>query len=159
MSSGSFPKTVRLLKHADFERVYKSGRRHFSGNMTVFSLRRGPVTVIGADAPQTDAGSWRAQRQGAAAKVIAARSGNPEGLAQARVGFTVGRVLGPAVVRNRIRRRVREAVRRHLLRVTVPVDVVINPKKSALTAPFDELAEEVKRAFEKIELEQRKADV
>jgi len=39
------------------------------------------------------------------------------------------------------------------------VDVVINPKKSAFTAPFGELAEEVKRAFEKIEREQRKADV
>lgn len=71
----------------------------------------------------------------------------------------MGRGLGPAVVRNRIRRRVREAVRRHLFVVTAPVDVVINPKKSALTAPFDELADEVKRAFEKIEREQRKVDV
>lgn len=26
----------RLLRHADFERVYKQGRRHFSGYMTVF---------------------------------------------------------------------------------------------------------------------------
>ena len=71
----------------------------------------------------------------------------------------MGRVLGPAVVRNRIRRRLREAVRRHLFLVAAPVDVVINPKKSALTAPFNELADEVKRAFEKIEREQRKADV
>ena len=30
----------RLLRHADFERVYKLGRRHFSANMTVFYLRR-----------------------------------------------------------------------------------------------------------------------
>ena len=30
----------RLLKHADFQRVYKSGRRQFTGNMTVFFLRR-----------------------------------------------------------------------------------------------------------------------
>jgi len=30
----------RLLKHSDFERVYKQGRRHFSPHMTVFYLVR-----------------------------------------------------------------------------------------------------------------------
>lgn len=33
-----FPRTARLLKHSDFERVYKQGRRHFSPHMTVFYL-------------------------------------------------------------------------------------------------------------------------
>lgn len=28
------------MRHADFERVYKQGRRHFSTNITVFYLRR-----------------------------------------------------------------------------------------------------------------------
>ena len=157
MPSRSFPKPVRLLKHADFERVYKSGRRHFSGNMTVFSLRRESGGNAGPSGGQDSIGYPEAQRQRRIMKA-ATVSGSPENVAQARVGFTVGRVLGPAVVRNRIRRRVREAVRQHLLLVTAPVDVVINPKKSALTAPFTELAEEVKRAFEKIECEQRKAD-
>jgi ribonuclease P protein component len=123
----SFPKAARLLKHADFERVYKTGRRHFSGNMTVFFLRR----------------TQRKDSSGA--------GDTP------RVGFTVSRALGPAVVRNRIRRRVREAVRRHLPRLRMPVDVVINPKKSALTAAFTQLADEVQRAFAKIESEQGKA--
>jgi len=31
-----FPRAGRLLKHSDFERVYKQGRRHFSPHMTVF---------------------------------------------------------------------------------------------------------------------------
>ncbi len=31
-----FPRTARLLRHADFERVYKQGRRHFSASITVF---------------------------------------------------------------------------------------------------------------------------
>ncbi len=40
-SAGSaFPKSRRLLKHADFQRVYQTGRRQFTGNMTVFFLRR-----------------------------------------------------------------------------------------------------------------------
>jgi ribonuclease P protein component len=34
------PRSGRLLRHADFERVYKLGRRHFSANITVFYLRR-----------------------------------------------------------------------------------------------------------------------
>ena len=34
------PRSGRLLRHADFERVYKHGRRHFSANMTVFYTRR-----------------------------------------------------------------------------------------------------------------------
>jgi ribonuclease P protein component len=35
-----FPRTARLLRHADFERVYKQGRRHFAAHITVFYLRR-----------------------------------------------------------------------------------------------------------------------
>src|ERR1700685_4486928 len=35
-----FPRSARLLRHADFERVYKQGRRHFSASITVFYLPR-----------------------------------------------------------------------------------------------------------------------
>ena len=108
-SRARFSRSSRLLRHADFERVYKQGQRHFAAHMTVFYLRRA----------QGDA---------------------------ARVGFTVGRVLGGAVDRNRMKRRLREAVRRHLP-PGVPVDVVINAKKSLLTAEFTELLDEVSRAF------------
>ncbi|MDP9268546.1 MAG: ribonuclease P protein component [Acidobacteriota bacterium] len=36
----SFPKSARLLKRADFVRVYESGRRHFGSHMTFFYLDR-----------------------------------------------------------------------------------------------------------------------
>jgi ribonuclease P protein component len=36
----SFSRSGRLLRHADFERVYKLGRRHFSPSMTVFYWKR-----------------------------------------------------------------------------------------------------------------------
>ncbi len=117
-----FPKSAHLLKHADFRRVYDNGRRQFSGNFTVFFLP-GPV---------------------------AADSKNP---APVRVGFTVGRAIGGAIERNRIRRRVREAVRFHLTELaglTVPVDVVINPKKSVLKVEFSVLSSEVSQAFQVI---------
>jgi ribonuclease P protein component len=69
---------------------------------------------------------------------------------EARVGLTVGRVLGGAVHRNRIKRRLREAVREHRSLLKTPVDVVINPKKSVLRMEFSELAEEMRRGFEQI---------
>ena len=40
VSGSKFPKSKHLLKHADFQRVYQKGRRQFTGNMTVFFLRR-----------------------------------------------------------------------------------------------------------------------
>ena len=67
-----------------------------------------------------------------------------------RVGFTVGKVLGGAVVRNRMKRRLRETVRLHGM-IPVAMDVVINPKKSLLTAGFVDLQREIRRAFEVIE--------
>ncbi len=45
----------------------------------------------------------------------------------------------------------REAVRQRRQACSVPVDVVINPKKSLLTAEFSQLLEEVGRAFEVIQ--------
>lgn len=115
-----FPRSGRLLRHADFERVYKQGRRHFSASMTVFYLPR-------ATAEPT------------------VRSPGP------RVGFTVGRALGGAVVRNRMKRRLREAVRLTQRAGAGDVDVVINPKKSLLTAEFAAVLNEVQRAFVVIE--------
>ena len=66
-----------------------------------------------------------------------------------RVGFTVGKVLGGAVVRNRMKRRLREAVRLHGP-IKASVDVVINPKKSMLTTRFEDLQKEVGRALDVI---------
>jgi ribonuclease P protein component len=123
-----FPRTARLLRHADFERVYKQGRRHFSASMTVFYWPR-PV-------PQEIA-----QPQKTSVPV-------PQGL---RIGFTVGRVLGGAVQRNRMKRRLREAVRMSRPLGAVAADVVINPKKSLLTIDFSLVLNEVSRAFAMIE--------
>lgn len=77
--------------------------------------------------------------------------GSGDGAAPVRVGFTVGKVLGGAVERNRIRRRTREAVRFHLRElngISDPVDVIIHPKKSVLKIEFSVLSEEVAKAFQ-----------
>src|ERR1700738_3245645 len=100
--SQGFPRDARLLKHADFQVVYKQGRKHFSGNMTAFYRES-------------------------------------ENTAGSRVGFTVGKVLGGAVDRNRIRRRMRAAVQRRLATLGLPLDVVLHPRKSVLKIEFERL--------------------
>ena len=72
----------------------------------------------------------------------------PQGL---RVGFTVGRVLGGSVQRNRMKRRLREAVRLSGFPPEVSADVVINPKRTLLGADFGEVQNEVAKAFQVIE--------
>ena len=109
-ASQSFPRGTRLLKHADFQAVYKQGRKHFSGNITAFYR-------------ESD------------------NSGAP------RVGFTVGKVLGGAVVRNRIRRRMRSAVRQHLRELVKPLDLVLHPRKSVLNLKFSQLDAEIVQVF------------
>jgi ribonuclease P protein component len=128
-----FPRAERLLRHADFERVYKQGRRHFSASFTVFYWPRPEVMA------ETLAGGASTVSQGRSA---------PQGL---RIGFTVGRALGGAVQRNRMKRRLREAVRMTHPPAGVAADVVINPKKSLLTADFAAVLNEVTRAFAVVE--------
>lgn len=109
-----FPKSSRLLKHADFQAVYQQGRKHFSGNMTVFYRRRNDTS-------------------------------GP------KIGFTVGKLLGGAVERNRIRRRMRAAVQRHLSGFVEPMDVVMHPRKSVLNIEFARLEAEVAQVLAAIQ--------
>jgi len=74
-----------------------------------------------------------------------------ERLAGPRVGFTVSKALGGAVQRNRIKRRLREVVRLGGLPHDMAVDVVINPKRSAMSADFGELQSEVAKALQVID--------
>ncbi len=68
-----------------------------------------------------------------------------------RIGLTVGKVLGNAVERNRIKRRMRECVRRHAATLTYPVDVILHPRRTALTLEAARLDEEVARIFRTIQ--------
>ncbi|MHB1700271.1 MAG: ribonuclease P protein component [Acidobacteriaceae bacterium] len=123
---------LRLRKHAEYQRVYKQGRKQFSRQMSYFyalrtvadpggSARSGKGSAVGS----TGAGEWTGPR----------------------VGLTVGKVLGKAVDRNRIKRRMREAVRKHIARLACPVDIILHPRKSVKEMEFAELEREVGRIF------------
>ena len=61
----------------------------------------------------------------------------------ARIGLTVGKVLGKAVERNRIKRRLRECIRRHAPLLTFPVDIILHPRRNALDMDAAKLDHEV----------------
>jgi ribonuclease P protein component len=129
-----FAKSARLLKHSDFERVYRQGRRFSLPDMAVFYLLRSESTS------EAGIGTSVAMPQQVESGI--------------RVGFTVPRALGGAVQRNRIKRRMREAVRLSwsLVRNCNAADVVINPRRSVAEIEFERLVEQVRQALQAIQL-------
>jgi ribonuclease P protein component len=123
---GGFWLNSRLRKHADYQRVYRSGRKQFGKQMSYFFALR---PLLGPD--------------GTAVRNVAGSS--------PRVGLTVGKVMGKAVDRNRIKRRMREAVRRQLPVLGLPVDIILHPRRSVIDLDFRVLEREVATVFRAIE--------
>src|SRR5262249_29418385 len=120
IKANAFPKSARLLKHPSFQRIYETGRKQFSASMIFFYLLK--------------------PAEGDKSSV--------------QIGLTVGRALGGAVDRNRIKRRMRDVVRHSLATLQdalkardLSAEVVINPKKIALTADIATLRSEVEKGF------------
>ena len=108
----TFTKANRLLRSADFRKVYDEGFRVTGTCFAAFC--------------------WR----------------NPEGDGP-RVGFTAPRSLAKAVGRNRMKRRVRECLRRNFWRLAPSWWIVLNLRRGALTAPWEQVEREVGRLIER----------
>ena len=109
--SQRFPKSRRLRKRAEFQRVYEQGRR----------IRSALFTAHVRDAETTAPG---------------------------RVGLTVTRAIGKAVVRNRVKRRLREAVRRHWPELPDGLEVVLHARRPIAGVAWSRLEMEVQRVFQ-----------
>ena len=72
----------------------------------------------------------------------AARS-EPDNVGFARIGFSVSRRVGGAVVRNRVKRRLREVIRRKLARIAPGYDLVITARPGAADARMETLEQDV----------------
>jgi ribonuclease P protein component len=81
-----------------------------------------------------------------AAFCMVRREGDAAGV---RIGLTVPKALGGAVVRNRIKRRFRAAFRLHRMDWNIDWDIVINPRKAAILAPFADLERALAKVIEK----------
>lgn len=68
-----------------------------------------------------------------------------------RVGFTVSRKVGNAVVRNRVRRRLREAARQVIPgRARPDLDYVLVGRQAAIARDFEALRQELLDALERL---------
>ena len=118
---------LRLRKHADFQRAYAASRKRQSASMSWFLAVQPEVGNTGAGfAPP------------------------------ARVGLTVGKVLGKAHERNRIKRRMREALRRHVDLLPEGADLILHPRRVVLTMEFGKLEAEVVRILTQVRADAKK---
>lgn len=113
MPQQDYPKSIRLLRPAEFRRTYDEGTKQGCGLFVAF---------------------WRPR-------------GDQEA---ARFGFTCPRGLGKAVVRNRIKRRLRECVRLRKERFPRGIDVVFNPRKALLDAPWSEIERQTEKFLDRL---------
>lgn len=89
----------------------------------------------------------RGRRVSRAIVIVSVRRSDREG--PARFGFIVGRVVGNAVMRNRVRRRLKAIC--HSLLASVPdgTDIVIRALPAAANATWDSLLSETSHAIDK----------
>ncbi len=110
----------RLCRHADYQLVYAVSRKQFSTSMVWFACLR---------------------QESESRPGFASRS------APARVGLTVGKVLGKAHDRNRIKRRLRAAIRAHVALLPTGLDLILHPRRTVLDAEFSSILAEVESIF------------
>lgn len=102
--SEAFPRTLRLRRRREFVRVQNHGEKHHVRHFLVFVLAAPAGTSDGDEAVR---------------------------LPPPRLGVTVTRKVGTAVIRNRIRRWVREAFRRERARFAAGLEMVWVAKQTA----------------------------
>ena len=94
----------------------------------------------------------RTGRRAGSAALVVHLGGPPLGdsVASPRVGFLVGRQVGPAVVRNRVRRRLRHLTRDHLGRLPQSTELVVRALPPAAAMSSADLGAELTRCLDRV---------
>ncbi len=111
-----FGPALRLRRRYEFLDVQGHGEKHHVRHFVVFVARHPPAEV-----------------------------GEFVGLLPARLGVTVTRKVGGAMIRNRIKRWVREAFRRAHAHLPRGIDLVLVAKQSAAWAVFADVLEDMRQ--------------
>lgn len=125
MSSEGLPRTLRLRRRVEFLRVQRGGDKFHLANFLVF---------IRASKMESGTAIRSVQRR----------------LRGARLGVTVTRKVGSAVIRNRIKRWVREAYRRNRDSFPVGFDMVWVAKREAADAGYEAVLSDMGRVAQKL---------
>ena len=121
MKPEGFPAAIRLRKRREFLQIQGAGVKHHLRHFLVFM-----------------SSSSLSSKSSIASSAMPPRRPGDETLV--RLGVTVTRKVGPAVVRNRIKRYVREAFRRKRGSFTPGCDMVWVAKQSAASVGYAEVA-------------------
>jgi ribonuclease P protein component len=120
MRPQGFPARLRLKQRRDFLRVQQTGRKHHVRNFLVFVAAR-------PDDPKLE------------------KASDPP----TRLGITVTRKIGNAVVRNRIKRLVREVHRRNRSRLPTGLDMVWVAKQQASNVEYADVVADFEALIER----------
>ncbi|MEX0429583.1 ribonuclease P protein component [Nocardioides sp. DS6] len=101
----------------------------------------------------TDAESFRSavrrgRRAGSKSLVVHLLPGEDSG--PARVGFVVGKSVGPAVVRNRVKRRLRHLARESLRELPGSAVLVVRALPASAEATSSELGDDLRRCLSRV---------
>ena len=66
-----------------------------------------------------------------------------------RLGVAVPKKVGGSVIRNRIKRRLREAFRLHCAELEPRWDIVVNPRRTVLKAPFTDIEQALRKVIDR----------
>ncbi len=121
-----FQKESHLRSSRDFQWVRRRGRRQQGAYLTLSYVRR--LAEPAPKAPETPEGVAAPEAQ----KTL-----------PSRIGFSVSKRVGKAVIRNRVKRRLREAVRRRLWKTQPGWDMIVIARPEAAHAEYADLAAEL----------------
>jgi ribonuclease P protein component len=127
MKPQGFPRALRLRKRAEFLFVQQRGHKHHVRNFLVFVTPQSPL---------------QRRFHASGPREITDRESD-DALPPTRLGVTVTRKVGGAVVRNRIKRLVRESFRRERNRFQPGLSMVWIAKRDAAAVSYSDVLEQM----------------